>query len=57
MPLVITWMDHEDMVGNKIGQRKTNTVIQYHLHVESKKAKRLDIETIVVITRGWGRGK
>ena len=35
---------------------KTNTAL-YHLYVQSKKAKLLEIEVGMVVTRGWGMGE
>ena len=46
------WMDLERIVLDEISQTKANIV--YHLYVESKKAKLIETESRMVITREWG---
>ena len=56
LPLVTTWMNLKNfMLSEIVTQRKTNTG-WYHLYMESKKAKHLKKEKVVV-TRNWEVGK
>ena len=46
-------MDLEDIMLSKIRHRRTNTV-GYHLYVESKNAKLIEIESRMVVMGGAG---
>ena len=40
LPFAATWRDPENIILNKVSQRKTNILfVLFHLHVESKKKK------------------
>lgn len=52
MPFVTTWMNLEGVMLNKINQRKAYTV-WYFLHADSQKAKLVETERRMVVTRGW----
>ena len=55
LPFATTWMNLENTMLSEINQRNTN-IAQYHLYVESKRAKLLKTDSRPVVTRvaGWG---
>ena len=47
LPFAATWRDPENIILNKVSQRKTNILfVLFHLHVESKKKKKNTNELI-----------
>ena len=46
-------MDFEGIMQSEISQIKTNT---YYLHGKSEKAKLIETEIRMEVTRGWGIG-
>ena len=49
------WMDLEGVMLSEISQRKTNTVCS-HLYAESKKSELREVESRMMVARGWEVG-
>lgn len=54
LPFEMTWMNLGNFIlSEKDSHRRTNTAL-FHLHEVSKTIKLIEIETIIVVVRGWG---
>ena len=50
-----TWMNLANFMLSEINQSQKTAPVQFHVHEVPREVKPIDIESRMVIARGWGR--